>query len=65
MAIALALPESGKLVACDISKEYTDIGKPFWVEVSQRKISLHDFFGNKTMYTYLSHGIYNIELYIC
>ena len=38
MAIALALPESGKVVACDVSREYTDIGKPFWAEVSPNYI---------------------------
>ena len=29
---AEALPEGGKLVACDISAEYPAIGKPFWEE---------------------------------
>ena len=28
----MAHPKGGKLVACDISTEYTDIGKPFWKE---------------------------------
>ena len=30
LAVALALPEDGKLLACDISDEYTRVGRPFW-----------------------------------
>jgi predicted O-methyltransferase YrrM len=30
LAIALALPEGGRLLACDISDEYTRVGRPFW-----------------------------------
>ena len=30
LAVALALPEDGRLLACDISDEYTRIAKPFW-----------------------------------
>lgn len=30
LTVALALPEDGKLLACDISDEYTAIGKPYW-----------------------------------
>jgi predicted O-methyltransferase YrrM len=30
LAVALALPHDGKLVACDLSSEWTDIGRPFW-----------------------------------
>jgi len=28
--VALALPPDGKLIACDVSAEWTEIGKPFW-----------------------------------
>jgi predicted O-methyltransferase YrrM len=30
LGFALALPEEGELWALDVSKEYTDIGKPYW-----------------------------------
>jgi predicted O-methyltransferase YrrM len=32
LAVALALPEDGKLIACDVSDEFTRIGRPFWRE---------------------------------
>lgn|SRR5436190_14803079 len=32
LAVALALPKDGLLVACDVSEEWTDVGRPFWRE---------------------------------
>jgi caffeoyl-CoA O-methyltransferase len=30
LTVAMALPDDGRLLACDISDEYTRIGRPFW-----------------------------------
>jgi caffeoyl-CoA O-methyltransferase len=41
LAVALALPEDGKLLACDISDESTRVGRPFWEQAGvARKIDL-------------------------
>jgi caffeoyl-CoA O-methyltransferase len=41
LTMALALPEDGKLVACDISAEYTTVGKPYWRQAGvEEKIDL-------------------------
>ena len=32
LSVAAALPEDGQLIACDVSEEYTSIGRPFWTK---------------------------------
>lgn len=42
LAVALALPADGELHACDISREFTSIGEPFWAEAGVAdRIHLH------------------------
>jgi caffeoyl-CoA O-methyltransferase len=41
LTVAMALPDDGRLLACDISDEYTRIGRPFWQQAGvARKIDL-------------------------
>jgi len=32
LAVARALPPDGELIACDVSRTFTDVGEPFWRE---------------------------------
>jgi predicted O-methyltransferase YrrM len=32
LCVALALPEDGQLIACDVSEEWANVGRPFWRE---------------------------------
>lgn len=42
LAMALALPENGRLLACDLSEEYTNIAQRYWSEAGvSSKIDLH------------------------
>jgi len=41
LAVALALPENGKVVACDVSEEWTAIARKHWAEAGvENKITL-------------------------
>ena len=41
LAVAMVLPEDGKLIACDVNDEFTRVGRPFWKEAGvQAKIDL-------------------------
>ncbi|MDV2991147.1 MAG: tRNA 5-hydroxyuridine methyltransferase [Chroococcidiopsis sp. SAG 2025] len=42
LSVALALPANGKIVACDVSKEYTNIARRYWQHAGvANKIDLH------------------------
>ena len=41
LAVALALPQDGSIVCCDVSEEWTAVGKPFWRKAGvEKKIDL-------------------------
>ncbi|XP_072230163.1 catechol O-methyltransferase domain-containing protein 1-like isoform X1 [Leuresthes tenuis] len=57
LSVALSLPEDGVVVACDISEDYTNIGKPFWKEAGvEHKIDLRIQPALKTLDDLLSSG---------
>jgi predicted O-methyltransferase YrrM len=42
LAVALSLPDDGHVVACDVSEEFTSMGRRYWEEAGvARKIDLH------------------------
>lgn len=57
LGVALALPEDGKLVACDVSEEYTAIGRPFWRRAGvENKIDLYLAPASATLDTLIAAG---------
>lgn len=57
LSVALALPEGGKLVACDVSEEWTSIGRRYWQEAGVAdKIELHLRPGLETLDELLGRG---------
>ena len=57
LAVALALPDEGRVVACDVSAEWTGIGKRFWAEAGvAHKIDLRLAPALETMDALLAQG---------
>ena len=55
LAVALALPDDGKLVCCDINREWTDIGRHHWQLAGvDHKIDLRLAAAMKTLKTLLA-----------
>lgn len=57
LAVAMALPADGKVIACDVSDEFTRVGRPFWREAGvESRIELRLQPGLKTLDELLSAG---------
>jgi caffeoyl-CoA O-methyltransferase len=60
LAVALALPPDGKLIACDVSEEFTSVGRPFWREAGvEGRIDLRLQPALKTLDELLAQGEQN------
>ncbi len=60
LVVAMALPPDGKLIACDVSDEFTRIGRPFWKEAGvESKIDLRLQPALKTLDELLNEGQQN------
>jgi predicted O-methyltransferase YrrM len=57
LAVGLALPEDGEIVACDISEEWTSIARRYWREAGLHdRIHLHLAPARKTLQMLLDKG---------
>jgi caffeoyl-CoA O-methyltransferase len=57
LTVALALPDDGRLLACDVSDEYTRVGRPFWERAGVAdKIELRLAPARETLDTRLAAG---------
>ncbi len=57
LCMAQALPPDGSLVCCDISEEYTDVGKPYWAQAGvAERIDLRIAPALDTLDALIDHG---------
>ncbi len=57
LAVALALPADGRIVACDVSEEWTAVARRYWAEAGvEGKIDLHIAPAAQTLAGLLSAG---------
>jgi caffeoyl-CoA O-methyltransferase len=57
LAVALALPEDGRLIACDVKAEWPNVGRPFWREAGvESRIDLRIRPALETLDELLEHG---------
>ncbi|MFK8183701.1 MAG: class I SAM-dependent methyltransferase [Phormidesmis sp.] len=57
LAVAMALPDDGRVVACDVSDEFTSIGRPYWARANvAHKIDLRIAPALETLDSLLAEG---------
>ena len=57
LTVALAMPDDGRLLACDISDEYTRVGRPFWQQAGvAAKIDLQLAPATETLDAHIAAG---------
>ncbi len=57
LAVGLALPADGEIIACDVSEEWTSIAKRYWRQAGlEERIHLHLAPANETLQTLLDEG---------
>jgi predicted O-methyltransferase YrrM len=57
LAVALALPEDGRIVCCDVSEEYTSVARRYWAEAGvAHKVDLRLGPAVETLDTLLAEG---------
>jgi predicted O-methyltransferase YrrM len=60
LGMALAIPEEGRIVACDVDEQWVSVGKPFWSEADvQHKIDLRIAPASETLAALLASKQYN------
>jgi predicted O-methyltransferase YrrM len=58
LAVALALPEDGQLLACDVNEKWTAIARTYWAEAGvEDRIHLHLAPALETLDNFLAEGI--------
>lgn len=58
LSVAMALPEDGRMIACDVSKEYTSIARRYWRKAGvEHKIDLRIAPAIETLNALLDEGL--------
>ena len=58
LCIAMSIPEKGRVVACDVSREWTDIARRYWRRAGvEDKIELHLVPAKQTLKKLIEEGI--------